>query len=47
MVREDVSKETALGLFFIFSFVALILQTVTYTADLVSSPSEVNPQQQS
>lgn len=49
MVREDVSKETAFELFF-FSFVALILQTLTYTLNLVSSTREMNqgsPQQQS
>lgn len=55
MVREDVSKERAFGLLFFllllfFLFVALILQTFTYTLNLVSSPREVNqgsPQQQS
>lgn len=49
MVREDVSKETAFELVF-FSFVALILQTFTYTLNLVSSTREMNqgsPQQQS
>lgn len=53
MVREDVSKETAFGgcwLVFFLPFVELLLQTFTYTLNLVSSLGEVNqgsPQQQS
>lgn len=44
-------KKRLLGcFFFFFPYVALVLQTFTYTLNLVSSPREVNqgnPQQQS